>query len=883
MRHPSPPVRPHAVPKVERWIAAAALITVVAASCMFAGPSGPAVQTAGSDASRAPRGVALGSLAHEQAVMKSTYCAECHADIYAEHEQTTHGRAFTDEEVRLATGRFSQGDCIVCHTPRPIFETGIGQNPARRWFDLEEGNTCMTCHWQQGTDYSRFVGGADCKTGFDARVGTVEACASCHRNHGTPYQWEIAKNGKLAGRICTDCHMPLVSRPIAKGGAVREVRSHTFPGSRSATQLRKAYAWAAEVKGDEVVVRIENKGAGHNFPTELKQRSIESLVIVRDLDGVEIARSRMTFRDPYKRPYGLTLPVNTQIPSGEAREHHVPLTVAAGTVECELHYKLYYPIEDNHPELARRLESTRLTFGGITPSTKKVESEPEVAIVTPEGIAPETAGPANLVDYAHPPIGKVELEVPAGSTPADIDGLVALFQFPVPEANLQARKRLVAIGAPAVPALIAALGSWDNKTYNQSMAVLEQIGAPAHRAIVAALRSDQLYIRLKACELVGRLSLRGDGDAAVAELLASLQRPNALDRSHAAEALGALHVEPAAAALRKLLLADRDPDVVRSCARVLAMLGCKEAAADVHEALGRFDWPETRCDLAEVLAKLGDPRGVDVLLAGLDQRDDLVREGYFEALFRVTSKHFCYDPMAPRDERLEASARLAAWWAESGGANALQHPRKVPYRVRSEVRKIVEQIAGSDGTIPPGDDAQLRARLIELGVDAVPTIAALGLKYAAGFSDKRAVLCSVLGELGDPAAVPALISALRDPVVAVAAWACDALGRIGDESALPALQRYHQRLLSLAAQGRVPASAGTNDAVIALAAATCYRLGDRKLASDLTGFLLSADQGARTLAFQALREAYGRELDYDPNADAAARRAAVARWQARAR
>src|SRR6185295_17681 len=64
-------------------------------------------------------------------VMQSAFCAKCHPSQYSEHEQSTHGRAFTDEEVRLATARFSQQDCIICHTPRPIFETGVGMNPIR--------------------------------------------------------------------------------------------------------------------------------------------------------------------------------------------------------------------------------------------------------------------------------------------------------------------------------------------------------------------------------------------------------------------------------------------------------------------------------------------------------------------------------------------------------------------------------------------------------------------------------------------------------------------------------------------------------------------------------------------------------------------------------
>src|SRR5262249_3113574 len=159
-------------------------------------------------------------------------------------------------------------------------------------------------------------------------VGTVEACASCHRNHGTPFQWEKSPTGKASGRVCIDCHMKEVERPVAVGGPVRTTRQHLFPASRSASQLARADAYDAGIEGNAVVVTIENKGAGHNFPTELKQRAVESLVVVRDADGKEIARSRMTFRDPYKRPYGLELPVNTQIPGGQSREHRVPIGAA---------------------------------------------------------------------------------------------------------------------------------------------------------------------------------------------------------------------------------------------------------------------------------------------------------------------------------------------------------------------------------------------------------------------------------------------------------------------------------------------------------------------------------------------------------------------------
>ena len=38
-------------------------------------------------------------------------------------------------------------------------------------------------------------------TAFDDRVGSIDACAACHRNHGTPYQWEKAPTGKRCGQV----------------------------------------------------------------------------------------------------------------------------------------------------------------------------------------------------------------------------------------------------------------------------------------------------------------------------------------------------------------------------------------------------------------------------------------------------------------------------------------------------------------------------------------------------------------------------------------------------------------------------------------------------------------------------------------------------------
>lgn len=848
-------------------------LLAVAATILVASCQSPGLATA----HPAPDTGAIGTNAWRDRVMTSAFCGTCHPDIYAEHAMNTHGRAFTDPEVRLATGDFEHGDCIRCHTPRPVFETGIGLNPQRRYYGLEEGNTCMTCHWREGVDYASFTGGASCKTAFDPRVGTVEACASCHRNHGTPYQWELAPNGKGADRTCVTCHMKQVERPIAVGGPVRKVRVHVFPGARDEAHVRRAYEYDAKVVGNEVVVTISNVGAGHNFPTELKQRSLESLVVVRDVEGKEIARSRLVFRDPYKRPYGLHLPVNTQIPSGEHREHRVPINVAAGTVDCELHFKHYFPIEDHHPQLSRQLEMRRLVFAEVTPSDKQVETEPEVKGKTPEGIDPQVASVADFVDFTRPPIGKTQIDVPKGDSPADIKALVDLFMFPVPQGNREAQHRLLEIGAPAVPALIEALGSWDGKTFNQAMLVLEKMGAVAVPAIRGAMQHEQLYVRMHARRLLGRLPAADERRALLPVVLSGLAMPNALDRSTTCELLGRLGDRAAVEPLQRQL-ADGDPDVVMAAAQALVALDARAAVPAIEQALAQVNWDELRIDLAYGLARLGSVAGIPELLRQLDHRDDLIRGNCFEKLFAVTGKHFGFENTALPEERLAAMARLQAWWARAGSAEALLRPYVPEPRADDAAFHLITAMGGGDVTVPAvEDDAKAIEQLVGMGASAIPALIK-GLKFPPGFAAKRASLLTAIGRIGDKRMAPFVAQALRDPVVGVAAYAAQALETCGDADCLPALVRFRERVRSLAAAGHLPASIPDADTVLVIAARSRLVLGDESARAELVGLLLSDDAPARTAAIAALQEKYGDARGYDPVAGPDDRRRAVARW-----
>jgi HEAT repeat protein len=823
-------------------------------------------------------GPPLGSQTRYDLVMTSEFCGGCHTATYAEHTMNTHGRAFTDQEVRLATGNFETGDCIRCHTPRPIFETGNGMNPQRRFHGLEEGNTCMTCHWRQDVDYSRFTGGADCIGAFDPRVGEVEACGACHKNHGTPYQWEQSPNGKEAGRTCVTCHMKQVEREIAVGGPVRRVRSHVFPGARDEAHVRRAYDYTARVDGNEVVVEIANTGAGHNFPTELRQRSVESLVVVRDAAGTEVSRSRMVFRDPYRRPYGMHLPTNKQIPSGESRVHRVPLKVAGGTVDCELHFKLYFPIEDNHPDLSRRLELQRLVFEGVEPSAAEVTTDPETEVATPEGIDPRVASPGDLGEMANAPLGTVTFEIPPGDSEADIARLVGLFNFQIPEANRKAVRRLAEIGMPAVPQLIRALGSWDNKTFNQAMKVLRLIGAPALPAVRAALRDDELYVRLHARQLLRMMPLPADVEALTTEVLPGLSMPNALDRCSAVDVLARLRARSALPAIRALL-AEYDADVVRSAALALAAMDDRGSLPAIAAARDRIAFAETKIDLGWAMARLGDRGGIDTLLQGLDHRDDLIRETCFERFFSVTGQHLGFEVFAPHEERLAAIARLHQWWAKARAGFTPLPPLDVAAETDDHALHVVLAMGGGAGIVPAAtDDEQAIAELTALGRDALPALIK-GLKFPPGFATKRASVLATFGRIGDRHAAPFVAAVLRDPVFGVAHWAASVLETCGDEACLPALHRFEARVRAAAAARQLPASIPSPDPLLAASARTRLLLGDASARTDLVALLTSPDATARLAAIRALEQKHGEDRGYSPDAEPAERLRAAARWR----
>ena len=115
-------------------------------------------------------------------------------------------------------------------------------------------------------------------------------------------------------------------------------------------------------------------------------------------------------------------------------------------------------------------------------------------------------------------------------------------------------------------------------------------------------------------------------------------------------------------------------------------------------------------------------------------------------------------------------------------------------------------------------------------------------------------------------------------MLAVTAWACWALEHVHDGATLGPLQRYQDRLLSLAAAGRIPEQVGPVDRLVMQVARTRLELGDSTARRDLVPLLLSDDEYTRQQAIDALASKYGGSRGYDPDGPEAERRSAAAAW-----
>jgi len=268
---------------------------------------------------------------------KSSDCQSCHAAEYAEWKSSMHGQAWTDPMVQGLSNGFRMSECIDCHAPMPIQQTGISARVAPRQHSRGDGVDCLTCHLMddgvsvaatRALDTSKTPGA--CKPVLVPEMGKPAACAGCHNQHWTVD--ELAASGLK--ETCADCHMPAMQRGDRPG------KSHVFPGAHSVEMHQKGVTLDLAIENGALKATVKNVGAGHQVPTDARHRSYNLFLSAWDDRGNQLVADKMIkefrlyYRDDF-RP-------STQIAYGKSGEGTWPLPegIKAGKIKVRLAYAL---------------------------------------------------------------------------------------------------------------------------------------------------------------------------------------------------------------------------------------------------------------------------------------------------------------------------------------------------------------------------------------------------------------------------------------------------------------------------------------------------------------------------------------------------------------
>ncbi|MYC76735.1 hypothetical protein F4X10_13300 [Candidatus Poribacteria bacterium] len=203
-------------------------------------------------------------------------CKSCHPAIWREWENSMHAKAWVDEIYQEVANQIKDREtkCDQCHAPQPILITGVGKMPKLRNKQRESGVSCLVCHLD--ADGAMHGPPASAETYFHANVtnpiytAPTTLCSTCHGQLTVPEHDQVSSflNSKFAegDKSCATCHMPVVNR-LQSTASYESIkgRKHTWRGSRSVAQLRRAASLQLEITLEKVTVKLRSK-TGHILP-----------------------------------------------------------------------------------------------------------------------------------------------------------------------------------------------------------------------------------------------------------------------------------------------------------------------------------------------------------------------------------------------------------------------------------------------------------------------------------------------------------------------------------------------------------------------------------------------------------------------------------------
>ena len=230
-------------------------------------------------------------------------CKSCHPAIWREWEDSMHAKAWVDEIYQAAAKQVADREtkCDQCHAPQPILITGIGKMPKLRDKQREAGVSCLVCH----LDAHGAMNGppASAETYFHANVTNpiytepTVLCGTCHGQQSVPEHDQVSSflNGKFAegDTSCATCHMPVVKRlQSTTSHESIKGRKHTWRGSRSVAQLKRAATLQLEYVDGKADVKLRSK-TGHILPGGTLRTIVLEVTLLAS-DGTELQRQQIS-------------------------------------------------------------------------------------------------------------------------------------------------------------------------------------------------------------------------------------------------------------------------------------------------------------------------------------------------------------------------------------------------------------------------------------------------------------------------------------------------------------------------------------------------------------------------------------------------------------
>ena len=277
-------------------------------------------------------------------------CNACHFAVHDAWSDSAHAHAWDDpifQEALTAAGNApvcsschlplanQQAQLVVEYTGGPLTSATLEDNPAWDATLQQEGVTCAACHVRDGQIVSTSAPEhAPHPIAVSDELSTPEFCATCHQLtwpgseqpfYDTFGEWSRS-SWAAAGVRCQDCHMPPSAGPVTAGRFAAVSDHRTLSNPARAVSLLVELPPGPITRGQplEAMVRVQNTGAGHAFPTGSPFRYALLEAAVVDAEG-EVMGEPVTWRfarDVSPDPPFETIS-DTRLPAGG--QHDVPV------------------------------------------------------------------------------------------------------------------------------------------------------------------------------------------------------------------------------------------------------------------------------------------------------------------------------------------------------------------------------------------------------------------------------------------------------------------------------------------------------------------------------------------------------------------------------